>query len=78
MTRPVLTEGHPEAQQEENCVSPWKDKEKGKKKLREWPVGASTAFQSTPSSPFADWETEAQEAEAGPHGPGFHEISTKI
>lgn len=32
----------------------------------------------TPSSPFADWETEAQEAEAGPHGPNFHEISTKI
>lgn len=55
-----------------------KTRKKEKKKLREWPVGASTAFQSTPSSPFADWETEAQEAEAGPHGPGFHEISTKI
>lgn len=41
-------------------------------------VGLSMASQYTPSSPFADWETEAQEAEAGPHHPNFHEISTKI
>lgn len=38
----------------------------------------SMAAQTTPSSPFADWETEAQEAEAGAHDLDFHKISTKL
>lgn len=41
-------------------------------------MGANMASQITSSSPFADWETEAQEAEAGPHGPDFYETFTKI
>lgn len=81
MTRPVLSEGHPEVEQTgKDRYLPMERKKK--KKAGEWPMGTQWGLawppNLTPSSPFADWETEAQEAEAGPHGPNFPEISTKI